>query len=56
MTMTGDKALQIVELAILRVRYRSHDPRIVDALGSIAGEILELRREHRAAETVDADQ
>lgn len=52
--MTGDKALQIVELAILRVRDRAfnevpQDPGLIKALGSIAGEIEELQREYRAA-------
>lgn len=50
--MPGDKALQIVELAILRVRDRSHDPQIVAALTSIAAEIAKLQHEYR----VNADQ
>lgn len=61
MAMTGDKALEIMELAILRVRDRAfrdipQDPGLIKALGSIAGEILELRREYREAVTIDAPQ
>ena len=57
MAMTGDKALQIVELAVLRVRDRAfndvpQDPGLIKALGSIAGEIEKLQREHR----VNVDQ
>lgn len=49
MPMTGDKALQIVELAILRVRDRSHHQEVVKAFTEVAAEIAELQREYRAS-------
>lgn len=54
--MTGEKALQIVELAVLRARDRvvagtPQDPLVIDALNSIAHEIASLMREWRAERT-----
>lgn len=50
--MTGDQALSIVELAILRVRDRHrrmlpHSPAIIEALDHIAEEIAKISADHK---------
>lgn len=59
--MTGEQALQCVELAILRVRdrYRNsfpHDLGLVQVLDEIAGHLAEFQLQAACAKKAEAEQ